>query len=66
MHGETGSVTINLREVMRGELYAASPDRKRIISQWLKARDAEGDVGKVAAPDVPPGTRVRPRMKAKC
>jgi hypothetical protein len=38
MHGDTGSVTINLREVMRGELFAASPGRKRIISEWLKAR----------------------------
>jgi hypothetical protein len=38
MTGDTGSVTINLREVMRGELYAANPDRKRIISQWLRAR----------------------------
>jgi hypothetical protein len=39
MHGNTGAVTINLREVMRGELFAASRDRKRIISEWLKARD---------------------------
>jgi len=33
MRGDTGSVTINLREVMRGELFAASPGRKRIISE---------------------------------
>jgi len=65
MHGDTGSVTINLREVMRGELFAASRDRRRIIAEWVKARDAEGEVGKIAAPDVPPGTRVGPRMKAR-
>jgi hypothetical protein len=65
MHGDTGSVTINLREVMRGELFAASRDRRRIISEWIKARDAEGEVGKIAGPDVPPGTRIGPRMKAK-
>ena len=65
MHGDTGSVTINLREVMRGELFAASRDRRRIISEWLKARDAEGEVSKIAAPDVPPGTRIGPRMRAK-
>ena len=56
--GDTGSVTINLGGVMRGELYAASPDRRRIISEWMKARDAEGEVAKIAAPDVPPGTRL--------
>jgi hypothetical protein len=65
MHGETGSVTINLREVMRGELFAASPGRKRIIAEWLRARDAEGEVSTIAAPDVPVGTRLGPRMKAK-
>ena len=65
MHGDTGSVTINLREVMRGELFAASRDRRRIISEWIKARDAEGEVGKIAGPDAPPGTRIGPRMKAK-
>jgi hypothetical protein len=65
MHGDSGSVTINLREVMRGELFAANPARKRIIADWLKARDAEGEVAKIAAPDVPPGTRIGPRMKAK-
>jgi hypothetical protein len=65
MHGDTGSVTINLREVMRGEMFAASPGRKRIISEWLKARDAEGEVSKIAAPDVPAGMRLGPRMKAK-
>jgi hypothetical protein len=50
---------------MRGELFAASPDRKRIIAEWLKARDAEGEVSNIAAPDVPVGTRLGPRMKAK-
>jgi hypothetical protein len=61
MHGDTGSVTINLREVMRGELFAANPYRKRILAEWLRARDAEGEVGKIATPDVPPGTRLGPR-----
>jgi hypothetical protein len=65
MHSDTGSVTINLREIMRGELYAASRDRKRIIAEWIKARDVEGEVSKIAAPDVPVGTRLGPRMKAK-
>jgi hypothetical protein len=65
MHGGTGAVTINLREVMRGELFAASRDRRRIISEWIKARDAEGEVSNIGAPDVPTGTRIGPRMKAK-
>jgi hypothetical protein len=65
MHGDTGSATINLHEIMRSELFAASPDRKRFISQWIKARDAEGKVTKIAAPDVPVGTRLGPRMRAK-
>jgi hypothetical protein len=65
MHGDTGSVTINLREVMRGELFAASRDRRRIIAAWIKARDAEGEVANIAQPDVPVGTRLGPRMKAK-
>ena len=65
MHGDTGSITINLREVMRGALFAASRDRKRIIAEWIKARDAEGEVSNIAAPDVPPGTRLGPKMKAK-
>jgi len=63
--GDTGSVTINLREVMRGALFAASRDRRRIISEWIKARDAEGEVSKIAAPDMPIGVRLGPRMKAK-
>jgi hypothetical protein len=33
MNGKTESVTINLREVMRGELFAANPSRKRIIAE---------------------------------
>jgi hypothetical protein len=49
--GDTGSVTINLREVMRGALFAASRDRRRIISEWIKARDAKGEVSKIAGPD---------------
>jgi hypothetical protein len=65
MHGDTDSVTINLREVMRDEMFTASPSRKRIIAEWIKARDVEGEVAKIAAPDVPAGTRLGPRMKAK-
>jgi hypothetical protein len=50
---------------MRGELFAANRDRRRIIAEWIKARDAEGEVSKIAGPDAPPGTRIGPRMKAK-
>jgi hypothetical protein len=46
-------------------LFAASRDWRRIISQCIKARDAEGEVAKIAAPDVPLGTCLGPRMKAK-
>jgi hypothetical protein len=53
MHGDTGSVSLNLREVMRGEMFAASRDRRRIISEWIRARDAEGEVSNIAGPDVP-------------
>jgi hypothetical protein len=49
MTGDTGSVTINLGEVMRGELFAACAGRKRIIAEWIKARDAEGEVSNIAA-----------------
>jgi hypothetical protein len=35
-------VTFNLREVVRGELFAAPPDRKRILAQWLRRAD-EGE-----------------------
>ena len=42
MHGDTGSVTINLREVMRGELFAANRDWRRIISEWIKGPRRRG------------------------
>jgi hypothetical protein len=51
-----------IRDLMPAERYS---DRRMIMSDWLKARDAEGEVAKIAAPDVPPGTRIGPRMKAK-
>lgn len=35
---------------MRGELFAASPYRKRILAEWLKARDAEGRGRALLAP----------------
>jgi hypothetical protein len=50
---------------VRGELYAASTNRKRIIGQWIKARDAEGEVAKIAVPEVPVWTRLGPRMRQK-
>jgi hypothetical protein len=37
------------------------PDRKRILAQWLKARER----AKVVAPDVRLGVKLGPRMKGK-
>jgi hypothetical protein len=58
-------LALNLREVIR-ELMPAQPKRQRqIMARWLPARDAEGKIAKITVPDVPPGTRIGPRMKAK-
>ena len=41
-HGEH-SLTLNLREIIRGEMFAAgSSGMKRTMAGWLKDRDAEG------------------------
>ena len=42
------------------------PDRKRLLAEWLKARDAEGETAKIVPPDERLGTRLGPRPKAKC
>jgi hypothetical protein len=65
IHGETGSLTVNFREVMRGEMFAASPSRKRIIGEWIKARDAEGTTANANPPDAPIGVKLGPRAKAR-
>ena len=65
LHGDTGSVTFNLREMIREQLFAARPDRKRLLAQWLKARDAEGETAKIVPPDEPLGHRLGPRLRAR-
>jgi hypothetical protein len=66
IRGKEASLTFSLREFIRDLMPAERySDRRMIMSDWLKARDAEGEVTNIAAPDVPPGTRIGPRMKAK-
>jgi hypothetical protein len=66
IRGKESALTFSLREFIRDLMPAEQySDRRRVMSEWLKARDAEGEVAKIAAPDVPAGTRLGPRMKAK-
>jgi hypothetical protein len=64
IRGKEASLTFSLREFIRDLMPAERySDRRMIMSDWLKARDlkardAEGEVAKIAAPDVPPGTRL--------
>ena len=66
IHAGARCLTFSLREMVRGLMPAEiSHNRRRTMTQWLKARDTEGAVAKIAAPDVLSGTRLGPRMKAK-
>jgi hypothetical protein len=63
------SLTLNLREIIRGQMFAAGPtSMKRTMAAWLKARDAEGKPEAVQDPPpenerkpIPASRRIPPR-----
>ena len=66
LQAKNASVTFNLRELVRDLMPAqSSPGRRRLLAEWLRDRDAEGEVAKIAPPDVPVGVKLGPRMKAR-
>ena len=64
LHGEQSSLTFNLRELVRGlmpaERYA---HRRRVMAEWVKARDAEGKGEPVKVPPGKVGERLGPLRK---
>ena len=60
-NGEDGSVAFNVRQIARQEMFAADPGNvRRILGQWVRARDAEGNEASIVPPDIKAGCPAMP------
>jgi len=64
LHGEQSILTFNLRELVRGLMPAEHyAHRRRVMAEWVKARDAEGKGEPVKVPPGKVGERLGPLRK---